>query len=528
METTDSNPTEVQSEGWLDRLRARRNFVLFVIGLVGFIGPLVLAPEAARELVIPPAVYSDNDPSLPLGRIGPRVGGETLFVKPFLFQLASTEKMTGLEREQILQAQYQDILKGLHGEVPKVEVGQINGLTAVSIDGQAVATVLPADAPEYYSRLSDERKRKLELMIAQRWKRLLEVDLALESFRRSPEVLAEFPYIAAALFFLSVALHALADTLARRYLNSPGWSFKSLIWLTFLSVCAMLHPGLKPLAVPLVNGGLKPVVLSLLIWCFCHAGYLLGCRLLTNYAKAYVQRHHSAGRDIQQRIDTIIHGGRFLIGTVLTVFGVATFVSGMGVNLGNIFAGAGVAGIALGVVGKDILIDYFYGINILADDQFNLGDFIETPVATGIVESFNLRTTRIREIDGGLSIVTNGRMTVIKNHSREFANTDFRVSVAYGSDVERSMKVICEEITAMHEENCGVIDPTPIFVGVQTLAESTVILQARVKTAPLAQWAVSRELNKRVLLRFHKEGIDIPCPRQQIVLTQDGDSKQPD
>jgi small-conductance mechanosensitive channel len=502
-----------------------RNAFLIVFGIVGFILIDQLAPPVETSIVIPERKERAGNASLPLPPIGPRKTGFNPFVQSFLFQLGDTAKMTGLAREEILQAQYYEVLTGLHGELPSVEVKDMMGMTVVTIDGTPFATVLPSDAPDYYQRLDDPQKKQLEHEIAEQWRMLLEEDLAIETSERSPQYVAAFPYRLGIFICIALILHALADMFSRRFLRSPGWSIKAFFWLSCISLATFQHPFFKPIALALIEGGLAPVFYFLVIVSCCNVVYGIGSRILDNYVAAYAKHRDSNEGRLEKRLNTMVEGGRFLIATVVTVGGVVWFLGAIGIEIRDVFAGAGIAGIALGVVGKDILIDYFYGINILADDQFNIGDFIETPVATGTVESFNLRTTRIREADGGLSIVTNGRFTVIKNHSRDFANSDFRIGVAYGSDTDHCLELMCDEIRILAEERPGQLEAEPVVRGIHELSESAVVLRTMVRTAALSQWGIKRELNRRVLHRFEKEGIDIPFPTQKVWLHQAADAR---
>lgn len=499
--------------------RVKRNLFLIFVGVLGIVLSGHLGPEFSTEPPALPAEPPAKNLNLPLPPIGPREGGINPLDRPFLFQLSSTDKLSGLERERALQTQYQGILATLHGEMPKVEIKDFSGMTVLTIDGQPFATVLPVDAPDYYQRLSPERQHDLEHEIAEHWKHLLEVDLAEETYHRSPQYLAIFPYFAAQLFFLALIGHALADAFSRRVLRSPGWSLKLFVWVLFLSLGASQHPVFKPMALALARSGLLPIFSFLMVFTVCSLLYRVSIIVLDRYVAAYIlSKNLVEDEGFAKRTNTLVQGGRFLLGTVTFVGGSIWFLSTVGINVGNLFAGAGIAGIALGVVGKDVLIDYFYGANILLDNHFNIGDHIETPVATGTVESFNLRTTRVREKDGGLSIVTNGRFTVIKNHSRDFAQTDFRVGVAYDTDVDRALGLMQDEVEKLAQEQPNVVTATPLLMGVQELGESAVTLRILVRTAALSQWAVKRELNRRVLQRFRHEGIEIPFPQQDVWL----------
>ncbi len=502
-----------------------RNRLFVLIGLIGFAFALAIYPDTKAHFTPPELPEIQQEAGLPVPSVGPRDVGFQPFEQPFLFQLGSTDKLTGLEREARLQKEYRKILGRLHGEIPSVEVESVNGMTVVAIDGQPFATVLPSDAPDYYQRLDEERQTKVERLIATRWARQLLSDLAIQSYHRHPEVLASYPYKALCFFFVSLALHGLIDVFSRRYLRSPGWSLKAFVWMSALAAIGISHPHLESLAKALVKGGLLPVFYFLLIVTSCRILHRLGCAMLDRYAESYIREMGSTPR-VRQRVDTMGEGGRFLVATVVVVIGVMWFLGALGIDIGKLFAGAGIVGVALGVVGKDILVDYFAGVNILADDVFSIGDFIESPVASGTVESFNLRTTRIRGVDGSLAMVTNGQLTLVKNHSREFANADFRIGIAYGSDPDRCLEWVLDEIRLYAEEQPGKLEPEPVFSGVHELADSAVILRALVRTAALAQWEVGRELNRRVFYRFGQEGVEIPFPQRTVWLNQASDSGQ--
>lgn len=497
------------------------NKILIVAAVAGLLITNALSPEDKdMEVKHSTPVPSPSQFDLPMPPAQPREWGLNPFDRPFLFKLGGTDKMTGRERENIVADQYQQILADLGSKVPEVEIKDLSGITALTIGGRPFVTVLPNDCPDYYGRLSDDLKKKLEHQVAEQWKSLLLTDLTLEAGMRAPDYLASYPYMAATLFFICLILHVAADVFARRWTHSPGWSFKLFIWLGWISACFFLHPSLKSMAATVGRGALLPVFLALLIGTLMNLLYQVGCRIIDYYVKAC--KRHIGGLRQEQRLSTMSHVARFLIGTVAMVGGIVWFLFAVGVPVNQFFAGAGIAGILLGVIGRDIIIDYFYGINILLEDQFSIGDWIEAGPISGTVVSFNLRTTHIREIDGGLSVVTNGMLNRLKNHSREWANADFRIGVAYGSNPDRCMALILDEVESLAGLWPEKLEKKPVMLGVQELGESSVVLRALVRTAPLAQWEVGRELNRRVLLRFEREGVEIPFPQRKIWI-QPGD-----
>ena len=128
--------------------KTKRNIFLVIFGIFGVFISSALMPETRISLEIPDAEEMITDPSLPLPPVGPRDEGFNPLDEPFLFQLGSTDKMTGKEREDILDRQYHDIVHNLTGIAPVVSVDQSSGMTVVKIGEVPFATVLPVDAPE--------------------------------------------------------------------------------------------------------------------------------------------------------------------------------------------------------------------------------------------------------------------------------------------------------------------------------------------------------------------------------------------
>jgi small-conductance mechanosensitive channel len=492
------------------------NKILFLVALVGLLVVYALSPDPkVPEMTISLPTAPAHDPDLPLPPARPRERGLNPFDRPFLFKLGGTDKITALDRESLVAAEYQRILAELSNQAPEVEVREYSGFSGVSIGGKPFLTVLATDCPDYYTKLSEGGKKQLERQVAEQWKFMLQRDLAGEQVMRSPAYLAHYPYIVAMLFFLCLLLLVVEDVAARRWFNAPGWSLKLLLWMCWLAVCFFLHPTLKPIAALLGRGILRPVFLALVICILMNLLYHVGCVISEHYIKVYLKGYSRGGRR-DQRIVTMTQAGRFLIAVAAAIGGLTWFLIAVGVPVEKLFTGAGFAGVAISLIGRDILLDYFFGFKILLGDYFSIGDWIEADKVEGTVVSFNLRSTQVRESDGGLSIVTNGMLNRLKNHSRDWAHADFRIGVAYGSDPDRCMALILEEIEGLARDWPDKLESTPVLNGVEELGESSVILRALVKTAPLAQWKMGRELNRRVLLRFGREGVEIPFPQRKI------------
>ena len=110
----------------------------------------------------------------------------------------------------------------------------------------------------------------------------------------------------------------------------------------------------------------------------------------------------------------------------------------LGVNLGPLIAGAGIAGVAIGFGAQSLVKDFLSGIFMLVEDQYGVGDIIDAGEATGTVEAVTLRTTRLRDVDGTVWHVPNGTIDRVGNMSQQWARALLDVDVAYGTDVDEA------------------------------------------------------------------------------------------
>ncbi len=188
----------------------------------------------------------------------------------------------------------------------------------------------------------------------------------------------------------------------------------------------------------------------------------------------------------------------------------------LGIQVGPLLAGAGVVGVALSLGTQTLVRDIWAGLFILLEDQFAIGDVIEVAGVSGTVEEMTLRATTLRDLDGTVHIVSNGEMRVVSNKTRDWARVLLRVGVAYESDLERTIAVLEEvgrELAADPVWQQEILEE-PQVSGVDDLRESDIALLLLVKTVPGRQWAVARELRRRVVETLTREGIEMPYPTQ--------------
>ncbi len=208
--------------------------------------------------------------------------------------------------------------------------------------------------------------------------------------------------------------------------------------------------------------------------------------------------------------------------SVITIVLIAVFgtmmLSEVGVNIAPIIASAGIIGIALGFGAQSLVKDFLSGIFMIFEDQYGVGDVVDVGEATGTIEAVTLRVTRLRDLNGTVWYVPNGEILRVGNMSQNWSRAVVDVSVGYGEDLARVRRVLSEVAHDLWEDQefGEAIIEEPEVTGVEMFTADAVSLRVLVKTKPLEQWAVARELRQRVKARFDHEGIEIPFPQRVV------------
>ena len=203
----------------------------------------------------------------------------------------------------------------------------------------------------------------------------------------------------------------------------------------------------------------------------------------------------------------------------------------LGINLGPLIAGAGVAGVAIGFGAQSLVKDFLSGMFMLIEDQYGVGDVIDAGEAIGTVEAVTLRTTRVRDINGTVWHIPNGNIMRIGNMSQQWARALLDVGVAYGTDIDKARTVIKRVADGMWREpawRTEILEEPEVW-GVEQLGVDSVAIRLVIKTQPGEQWRVMRELRQRLFDAFNAEGIEIPFPQRSVWIRREpGSSREAD
>ena len=184
----------------------------------------------------------------------------------------------------------------------------------------------------------------------------------------------------------------------------------------------------------------------------------------------------------------------------------------IGVNLGPLLAGAGIAGVAIAFGAQTVIKDYLSGLFILLEDQYGVGDVITIGTSTGTVEDLNLRVTRLRSSDGTVWFVPNGDVRAVGNLSMEWSRAVVDVTVAYDNDMPPILAALDEEVGLLARDPrwTAVLLDAPSVEGIHAMGTDGVTVRIVAKTEPRKQWEVARELRARVTDRMRRDGVRGP------------------
>jgi small conductance mechanosensitive channel len=222
----------------------------------------------------------------------------------------------------------------------------------------------------------------------------------------------------------------------------------------------------------------------------------------------------------RKQLLTLADALRWIVDVLIVGSAALMLLSTAGVDVTPLLASVGVAGLALSLGAQTLIKDIIGGLFILGENQYAVGDTIKVGEICGSVERITLRSTHVRDLEGALHIVPNGEVRVVSNLTREWSRALVDVGVAYEETLDHTLHVfetLAADFAQDPEFVPHLMEP-PQVIGPINLGDSAVTVRLMVKTQPGKQWEVSRALQRRILAVCDQEGIELPYPRQEVVL----------
>ena len=198
-------------------------------------------------------------------------------------------------------------------------------------------------------------------------------------------------------------------------------------------------------------------------------------------------------------------------------------LSSLGVEIGPLIAGAGVVGVAIGFGAQTVVKDVISGMFYLLDDAFRVGEYIQSGSYKGTVESFSLRSIKLRHHRGAIYIVPFSELGAVQNLSRDWVIEKLTITVTYDADVEKARKIIKaigQELSEDPEFKPITIQPLKMQ-GIDSLGDSGLLLRIKFMTLPGQQFTLKRRALRMIHQAFNENGIKIAVPTVQVAGEKD-------
>jgi moderate conductance mechanosensitive channel len=184
------------------------------------------------------------------------------------------------------------------------------------------------------------------------------------------------------------------------------------------------------------------------------------------------------------------------------------------INIAPVLTTAGIAGLAVGFGAQTLVRDIIGGFFLILEDQVRVGDVVSINNVGGLVEQINLRTIVLRDEEGAVHVFPNGAITTLANRSKDFSYYVITLALPYSEDPDRViaiLKTVGDEMERDPQYGPFILEPIEVF-GVDAFADWSVQVKLRIKTVPLKQWDVGRELRKRIRRALSQNGVQVPFP----------------
>ncbi|AZL58737.1 mechanosensitive ion channel family protein [Tabrizicola piscis] len=275
----------------------------------------------------------------------------------------------------------------------------------------------------------------------------------------------------------------------------------------------------------LLRGGLRAVVILLAAdFCWSIIKAMIAHRMGADLPQAGGEEALPADNPKLARMRTLLPIIQNILFAAILVMAVLMVLSSLGIEIAPLIAGAGVVGVAIGFGAQTVVKDVISGMFYLFDDAFRVGEYIETGSHKGTVESFSLRSVKLRHHRGALSTVPFGELGAIRNMSRDWVIDKFRVTVGYQTDLETLRKLIKKlgaELAADPEFAAYIIAPLKMQ-GVQSFGDYGIAVELKMTTLPGQQFQIRRRAYVRLKQIFAEQGIEIPFPTVHVQGGGDG------
>ena len=246
-------------------------------------------------------------------------------------------------------------------------------------------------------------------------------------------------------------------------------------------------------------------------------------RLLRTLETRVVARATAEGRATslrRQQVQTLAALLRSTGTALIVAFAVLTALPELGVSVAPLTVAAGLGSVAVGFGAQNLVRDWINGVLIVLEDQFVVGETVQIGDTIGRVEELTLRGTVVRDAQGARVHIPNGEIRKLANLSRDYSQIFLDVQIPPAEAGERAVAALDRVAAEMRGDAAwspALVDG-PRVLGIEVLAPAGATVRVQVRTVPLRQHEVARELRRRIVARFAQEGVDFSSEQRVVLL----------
>src|SRR5690625_2217774 len=239
---------------------------------------------------------------------------------------------------------------------------------------------------------------------------------------------------------------------------------------------------------------------------------------------------NSTGRRLPtEREKTLLMLFRNAAAITIATLTVLVVLSQIGIDIGPLIAGAGVAGLAIGFGAQKLVQDVITGVFIQLENGMNQNDVVEVAGLFGTVEKITVRSVVIRSLDGGYHLIPFSAIDKLSNHTRDYGYHYAEYSIAHRESVDDAitqLQLAFQELMKDPEPAAEVLEDISI-PGVTSLNQHVFTIRVQIKTTPASQWMIQRAFNRLVKEHFDAAGIEVPYPQTVLHFGRDRNGNAP-
>ena len=227
-----------------------------------------------------------------------------------------------------------------------------------------------------------------------------------------------------------------------------------------------------------------------------------------------------AKKDYDESLET------FLLSFVSVTLKILVFITALGqlgIEMTSFVALIGAAGLAIGMAFSGTLGNLAGGVMILVFKPYKVNDYVEAQGVIGTVKEIGIFNTILLTLDNKTIIVPNGAIAngnMINYTMQKERRVDFTVGIAYGDSYDTAKNKLEQFI----KEDDKILSTPEAFIGLETLADSSVNLTLRVWCKTDNYWDVYFKMNERIYKEFDEVGINFPFPQMDVHIQNNNDN----